>query len=791
MSDPHDVRVEEAFHAARWLPATDREAFLERRFPEEPDFVRRVLDLLESADSAESYFQDLAKRVGAPRPSEAVNTAPNRKLGAYRLLEVIGQGGMGTVYRAHRDDALFEKEVAIKVLPPGLGTPELRGRFHAERQILAGLEHPGISRLIDGGVTEDGVPYLVMELVQGLPIDQYCVEHGLGLDARIDLFLEVCEAVEYAHRNLVVHRDLKPDNILVDEEGRVRLLDFGIAKVMSPDHPGSPLADLTRPGARLMTPAFGSPEQMLGRPVTTTSDVYSLGLLLYLLLTDRRAYTVTGLTAAEREEVVCRRDPPPPSRVMAEAGETRRARKVEGDLDAITLTALAKTPELRYREVSALTADLRWARAGHPIAARPHTTLYRASRFIRRNRTLVGAVSAVATLLVVLTGVAVQSARTTAAQAQLLEVERDRAQAEATRAEQVATFLVHAFEQANPALTDGIEATARDILAAGAERANADLAGQPVLRAEMLATLADIYRRLGVQSQGLPLAEEVVAIRESLPETTRQEYFDARFLRAQLTLGNAGVELLRELLPEIEERFVDDRRGLAAFLTTYAGRLYWSSDPEEKLETFERAIVLLREEEPDDRSRLALAHALVNSTYGSANFMPYEESVARGYEALELRRQVHGPEHPTVAGTLSDLALYKEGVDPVAADTLMRQAYEIHRATAGESHTTTITILNNLAGIKRDRGDLVEAEPLFREALRLRQTYQPDERIPLAYSEFGLGVVLLGLGRPDEAIPYLEAVAETFSETDPRGRVTRERLAEARAAVVARADEGG
>jgi eukaryotic-like serine/threonine-protein kinase len=770
-------RVEEAFHEARALPPGERASFLERRFPGEPELARRVLRLVEAEAGADAYFADLANRAGVP-PLAADDEVPGEgRIGVYRLLEVIGRGGMGTVYRACRDDQAFDKEVAVKVLPPGLGTDHLRDRFQVERQILAGLEHPGISRLIDGGVTPGGTPYLVMELVEGEPIDRYCSKHGLNLDTRIDLFLEACDAVEYAHRNLVVHRDLKPDNILVDADGRVRLLDFGIAKVISTGALGTGAVDLTRRGVSLLTPAFASPEQLQGRTITTASDVYSLGLLLYLLLTDRRAYDLTGLSAAEREERICHRDPPPPSRAVAEPEQRRRARRLRGDLDAIVLTALAKDPADRYGSVSELVEDLERHRAGRPIAARAPTPLYRASRFLRRNRLLVGTGTTITGLLVALSVVAVASARASAEQAERLALERD-------RAEQVTSFLVHAFEQANPAATGGTEATARDILHAGATRANVDLVDQPEVRAEFLVALADISRRLGLRSQGVEMARQALEIREGLPGIPWKDDFDLRFLVAQLTDGNAGVELFRELIPDLDRRFSSDPLEQGRFLSTYAGRLYWASAAEEKADTFERAIALLREAGDEDEARLSLARTLVTSTYGGENPMRHEEAMARGLEALEIRRGVHGREHPAVATTLSDLALFQERVDPLAADTLMRQAYEMHRATAGESHPTTITILNNLAGIKRDRGDLVEAEPLFREALRLRMLYQPEERIPLAYSEFGLGVVLIGLGRPDEAIPYLQRVVDTFAEADPRGRLARERLAEAQEALV-------
>jgi eukaryotic-like serine/threonine-protein kinase len=785
MSSGHDRRIESAFLRARELPVSDRSAFLAGLFREEPHLIQRVVRLLDASTEADDYFADLARRAGALSSATLHHEVPgsSRVLGAYRLLEVIGHGGMGTVYRGQRADEAFEKQVAIKVLPPGMGTAALRARFEAERQILAGLEHPGISRLLDGGITDDGTPYFVMEYVEGEPIDEYCRSRVLDLDVRIDLFLEVCEAVEFAHRNLVVHRDLKPDNILVDEDGRVRLLDFGIAKVLVPEVGGLPGPDLTRPGGSILTPAFGSPEQIRGGTVTTATDVYALGLLLHLLFTDRRAYDLSGMSAAEREEVVCRIDPPLPSRTAMEGGNARLARRLEGDLDAIVMTAVAKDPDRRYAVVRGLAEDLRRAGSGHPISARPHTSLYRASRFVQRNRAWVGAGATITLLLVALTGTAVHSARTSAAQADVVALERDRAQAEAEKAERLVGFLVNAFEQANPAGTEGVERTARQILEAGAVRAREELTDQPELQAELFAALAEIYRGLGLERRGLSFAEEALAIREVQPDVADHDVFDLRYLVGRLSRGNEAIAGFRKLLPDVESRFASDLHGQASFLATYGEALAWSVDPEEKRETFEDAITLLRTAEASEEGDLALAQTLTRSTYGSGNPMPREEQVVRVQEALEIRRRILGEEHGVVATTLSDLALLHERSDPVVADTLMRRAADIHRKWAGESHTVTITLINNLAGIKRDRGDLAAAEPLYREALLLRELYQPGDRTRLAYSEFGLGVVLIGLGRPAEAVPFLRRVAETFPESDMRGRLAREHLAQALAAA--------
>ncbi|MFW6078844.1 MAG: serine/threonine-protein kinase, partial [Gemmatimonadota bacterium] len=342
-------RVRDLFHAALDVAEDERDAFLRDRADGDDDLLAEVVALLDAAPHAERFLARLADRTGAPFLDEVIpedgtatgvegardelrdetgggSPLEGRRVGRYRLVRRIGRGGMGAVYLAERDDGQFRKRVALKLLPLGMHTGAARRRFIAERQILARLEHPGIARLIDGGILNDGTPYLVMEYVRGRPIDAWCEERGLPLDDRIELFLQVCDAVDYAHRNLVVHRDLKPSNILVTDDGRVKLLDFGIAKVVEAgDEPGAATSLVGTP----MTPNYASPEQIRGEPVTTSSDVYALGVLLYRLLVGRPPYELRSRSPADIEAVVCERDPVPPSRAVSRsrpspAGEPQR-----------------------------------------------------------------------------------------------------------------------------------------------------------------------------------------------------------------------------------------------------------------------------------------------------------------------------------------------------------------------------------------------------------------------------------------------------------------------------------
>jgi eukaryotic-like serine/threonine-protein kinase len=474
---------------------------------------REVEELLVAHSGADDELWALARRARV-HPSQGGTEffAEGRRLGAYRLLRQIGQGGMGAVYLAERADQQFEKRVAIKLLPLGLSTGAARERFLAERQILAQLEHPGIARLLDAGIAEDGTPFFVMEYVEGEPIDRYCEWRGLGIAGRVDLFLQVCAAVEYAHRNLVVHRDLKPGNILVTPAATVKLLDFGIAKVLDAG-PMSGTTITTQRVGRAMTPAYASPEQVRGETITTATDVYALGVLLYHLLAGCPPYDVQGLSPTDLERVICTLEPIAPSAAAmtcaAQSGTaaprapdaaTRRAHRLRGDLDTIVLMALRKEPERRYRSAAALADDLVLHRQGRPVAARPNRFAYRAGKFARRRPGILAV--AVAALLIV-----AGFGSLLAAHAERLEAERNVARVEASRAEEArdraeaertraADAQALAEEERNRARSEFERAEAEADRALAAERssrsaqqqaeANRDRAEMEVVKAEQI-----------------------------------------------------------------------------------------------------------------------------------------------------------------------------------------------------------------------------------------------------------------------------------------------------------------
>jgi eukaryotic-like serine/threonine-protein kinase len=357
------LRIEAIFHEALAVPDHAKKELIETLCKGDRSLADEVYSLLEACneEEAEAASRRLNQEAGWEIKSET------KRIGPYLLDSLLGRGGMGAVYLAHRADGQFEQKVAIKLIDLPLATDLFRERFRQERQILAGLQHPYIARLLDGGVTQDGDLYLAMEYVDGVPIDRFCESRDLSVSQRLALFMHVCEAVQFAHQNLVVHRDLKPDNIFVAEDSTPRLLDFGTAKLLSPSH-DRPASELTREGFQSFTPQYASPEQVLGNPITTASDTYSLGVLLYLLLTETLPYELKELTTAEMLRVVCEE---PPRRPPQAVGSHMR---LDTDLEAILMKALRKEPPARYLTAEQLASDIRAYLDGKPVAAR-HASL--------------------------------------------------------------------------------------------------------------------------------------------------------------------------------------------------------------------------------------------------------------------------------------------------------------------------------------------------------------------------------------------------------------------------------
>jgi eukaryotic-like serine/threonine-protein kinase len=712
------------------------------------------------------------------------------------VLNVLGRGGMGTVYLAERDDGHFRHRVALKVLRRGLDTDDIVARFRAERQILASLSHPSIARVFDGGTTEDGLPYFVMEAVEGAPITEHCDANRLSIAERLALVERVAAAVEYAHRNLVVHRDLKPSNILVDRDGTVKLLDFGIAKLLDPAPDDATPA--TRTGVRPMTPEYASPEQVRGEPITTASDVYQLGALLYQLCTGVRppGPGIAQTPGAETE---------PPSAILArEAGsdgpspeevarlrrtDPRRLRaRLRGDLDTIILTALRHDPDRRYATVQQLSGDLVRHREGRPILARPDTALYRASRFLRRNGRWVAAGTAVAASLVALTVVSVRAAAVSAEQARALAVERDRAEAEGGKAAQVTRFLVDLFTAADPQHPTA-PLTVRELVDRGAARIESDVASAAV-QAELMEVVGTVYRRLGDRDEAERFLETALRLRRDMDPPDPGAEASALVAMAQLLRDRAAyaeaIDAYREAL-EIRARTHGPDHPVTAGVKHGLALVFMELDELAEAETLLREALEVYRRTPAFTEGFDLSITL--TTLGGLLTQRGDHAGAEPFlrEALEMRRQLLGDDHPRTAIVMNNLARsYQVQGRYDAAEPLLRESLEVRRRTLGPDHPEVATALNNLALGLSQTGRHDEAEPLHLESLEIRRRAHGDDHPAVATALLNLSDVSTGLGRFGEAETRLRRAITILTPTrGPRHTLVGQARARLGAALAA------
>ena len=649
-------------------------------------------------------------------------------LGAYRLLSLIGQGGMGTVWLAERSDGRFEGRAAVKLLNVALMGRANEERFRREGNILARLTHPNIARLIDAGVSPAGQPYLVIEHIDGDAVDRYCDKHTLSVEARLRLFLDVLEAVTHAHANLVVHRDIKPGNVLVSVDGHVKLLDFGIAKLLADDEGrwGAQPADAARQtrDTWAATPQYAAPEQVAGGVVTTATDVYALGVLLYVLLTGTHPAGAAVNSPATLMQAIVELTPRRPSDVFSEPATdalrthaercdttpARLRRMLRGDLDTIIAKALKKNATERYASVTALADDVRRFLRREPIAARPDTLRYRAVTFVKRHAGAVAASAAVVLLIAALTTYHTMR----------LETERDHARREAAKAQKASEVLTGLLTAADPYdVVHGsrIDPTIRDVLDAGAEQVKRDLAGQPELQSGMLTVLGRIYRRLGIYDKAQPLLEQALAS------------------------GNAG--------------FHGDHVDVAQTLHDLGVVLADKGDYASAAPRLEQALAMRRRLLGYDHADVAVTLSELGRVYQDLGLNQRAEPLQR--EALRIRRAVLGEDHRETAVSLSDLAsVLRLNGDLAGAEALLTRCLEMNRRTRGEIHPNTSATLHDLALIAAARQDTAGAETMLRHALDIARKTLGERHPVVATTLNSLSHVLVAQGRTDEAAAALQ-----------------------------------
>ena len=754
MDPERQVRAEELARAVQACNPAERQAFLEGLARADPALAAEVGVVLQTLTG------------GTPAaPAKRPSTRPPERVGPYVLRHEIGRGGTGSVYLAARDDDQYRRLVAVKMLRVDIEAEDLVHRFHAERRILAGIDHPNIANLIDGGTTEDGRPYLVIEYVEGLPIDQYCDTHRLSVPERIAIFRQVCAAVQFAHQNLVVHRDLKPGNILVTGDGRPKLLDFGIAKLLNPALAPGTLVP-TQVGQSIMTPEYASPEQVRGESITTATDIYSLGVILYELLAGRRPYRLPSRAHGDVARVVCEEDPPAPSTVVARpedgsphdestgaltaetvgrrrgASPERLRRALAGDLDNIVLKALRKEPRQRYASAEQLSEDLRRHLEGLPVAARKGTLVYRTGKFVRRHRTAVATGTALLLALVSFAvAMTIQSARIAEA--------RDRARREAEKATVINRFLLDTLGAANPYAGVGREVTVLQALESATSRLSRSFQTQPETRAAVLRTIGWTYLRLGRYAEAEPLLREALAIRRAALGNEHRDVAEslddlASLLRRRGDYATA-LGLARESLEMRRRLFGPEHAAVAEALMSVALVLDRKGDGAAAEPLYREALEMRRRVlGPGDPLVAESLNDLADAVQRRGR---YDEAEALLRESLGLWRRTAGEEHPDTAQCLNDLGfvLYQKG-EYAEAETLFRQATDMRRRLLGAQHPDVAQGLNNLGRAVRLRGDPRAAEALYREALAIRREALGPEHADVATTLNDIGTALSDLG---------------------------------------------
>jgi len=725
-------RLERVFFGALECPEAERATFLDEACGDDAAFRAEVNAVLLAHLTVPGEAESLS---GGPE----IPSMEGVRLGAYELRERVGSGGMAEVYRAARVDHQYHQDVAIKLVRSSLPVDEMARRFRLERQVLASLQHPNIAPLLDGGVAPDGRPYLVMQYVQGMAITEFADARRLSVAERLRLFATVCRTVQFAHANLVVHRDLKPSNILVTPDGVVQLLDFGIAKLLDPAG-----ANITVPLTEelvLLTPEHAAPEQVLGNPITTATDVYSLGILLYELLTGTRPFRSSN--PVELHRAVCEREPTRPSAalttVAAQAPELDAALVAEarglqalglqqtlrGDLDQIVLMALRKEPPRRYASADQFAEDIERYLAGRPVIAQRDTLRYRSSKFLRRNRLTVGLAAALLLLVV-------SSAATVLYQSR----ERGRALVEAQRerdtSAQLSAFLVSIFDASTPGESRGETVTARELLDRAAARLDRDLETEPEVQADLALAMGEAYGGLGLVEPAQALVERAVQQRRASAGENPIPLANAlrRLGRIRATAGALpeGMELMGEAVAILEERAGPNDSALAVTLTTLGRMQVSAGDYEGAHALLDRAERIQRAATPVDGRELARTlrfQFLVSEALGE----PPEEWLAYTEEALRVGQADVDEDDPFLFELREDYALTLQGVGLGDSAVAMHERVLADRERVfGRDHPNVAFSYYNLGrAMGQLQGRWEESIPVLERALEIRQAaYGPD-----------------------------------------------------------------
>ncbi len=807
-------RLESLFALVVEMKPEDRAAFLDAKCADDAALRAEIESLLAADEQADNFVEKLAQaaraaarlnetgETGEPNESETDSNV-ERRIGPYRTIRRIGVGGMGAVYLAARDDDQFKQLVAVKVIRRGMDHEAIIRRFRHERQILAGLNHPNIARLLDGGATEDGLPWFALEYVEGQPLAEYCNERRLSINERLRLFLTVCAAVEHAHQNLVIHRDLKPSNILITSDGEPKLLDFGIAKLLHSENSDETL-DLTLTGMKPMTPAYASPEQARGAQITTASDVYSLGVILYELLTHRRPYHVTSrMTESEITRVICEQEPVRPSlvitrreegdqQIQSKAEAAKLARQLRGDLDNVVLKALGKEPSRRYSSVEQFAEDIRRHLSGQPVQARQATFVYRGLKFAQRNKLVAASTAMLAFALI--GGVV-----STTWQARIARAQSEQSEKERKKAERISAFLQNVFSYAEPnaggrGAGRSPDVRLEDALRDAEKRIENELKDEPETRADLYITLGKVWlmrgahddaehdfrnalnlrrrihgerhaevarcllfvnmarHRKGEPDEGDPLGMML----ETDPENDRLAWMLTNRAVGYANSGDFGAadKLFSDAAERFHKKFGDKHIYNVYVLSRHAESFMRRGDLDRAMELYRQSFDIMRQAPPDAET----CNALINVGLIEMTRRNYDEAEKKLFEAARVSEQYLGSDYPlSVSAWLHLTSIYCQRRDPAQAEMTAMRALKIAREKYPPEHFLNAEALAALSRALILADKPRQASPHLQEAMEKYRKLRDKSPSDSLTSAGILGECLTLLKRYEEAERLLNA----------------------------------
>ncbi len=739
----------------------ERTAFIAEQCADNEELKKEVSALLDSIEASDGMWEDLLRSNQVlvseltGNQEEILSDSPvslGSLVGPYLIKELLGRGGMGDVFLAERIDANFHQNVALKVLRGDVDNKSLYERFLQERAILSRLNHPNIARLLDGGVSENGYPYFVMEFVDGLPITEYCSQNSCSLQNKIRLFKQACSAVQYAHTNFVVHRDIKPDNLLVTNNGNLKVLDFGIAKLLDRELSEQDILK-TRAGQRLLSLNYAAPEQITMQPVTAATDVYALGLILFRLLTGEHAFDLSGKNLIEAEQIIRSQQPPSPSQVAgSNAG-------ISSDLEAIVEKALRKDAEYRYESVAKLLEDIERYQSNLPVLAKKGTFGYKVGKFLKRNTV------PISVALLFLIG----SAAFTGYHIRQITVERNAAQLEAEKARKVTELLTGIFEYANPFKQPDSEITALEILDHGTDFIQTQLVDQPEIKASLLSSVGSIYETLGSYDKSERLLEEALELEDRSSTNNAGDTYDLAVIRHNL--GNlrsskgdfeSAINNYKQATGYFEKLDMDIYR--AGSLSAWGWNEYQLANYASADSLYQIALDIQRD--ANGTRSLEYANTLNHMGWLNHDLGDYNKADSLFSEALSIRTKQYEADHPEIATTLHSLGWIKFVMkDYEKADSLYREAINMRiRIFGDKAHADIAWSQNNLGLVKQAQGKLNEAESLFTEALEIRRQVLPETHYHISQSLGNLGSLHFYRQEYEESAAIFEEVVEMQRE---------------------------